>query len=216
MSSQTIYLTGNSLSANYTTFYGPILIKGTASILFNLYDIQEELNPVIGIIGYFGDGAEYSDTINLNTDLSNLNAIEIAETGKIRCIAQEFEHTYNKDQSTVVDYLTASFFLTYASQRRGAHYVILQHVKDSFYDNIQELHINATQMMPVSTNDVIAIASNYNGDVFHLQLSRTAINSLSSTDTTTLSSYILAPRTIRSCFTLVAQQGGSIIPVLSA
>lgn len=216
MNSLTIYLTANSLSADYVNFYGPFLIKGTTTASFNLYAIEEEINPVINVHGYFGDGVEYEDTLNLNLTLDALDAIVIAETGKVRSVKQTFSHAYEKNQSTFVDYLTASFALIYASQRCGIHNVSFVHVKDSYYDNIKQIHLNATQMMPVSSNDLIAVASTDSGDVFHLHLSRTALLSSSSSETASVSSYVLAPRTMKNCYTLHAQQGGILVPTLSA
>jgi hypothetical protein len=216
MNSTTIHLSANSLSADYVNFYGPFLIKGTADVAFNLYDIQEDINPVTNIFGYFGDASEYEDVLNLHLEISTLDAIEIATSGKIRSIKQIFSHTYEKDQSTFVNYLTASFYLTYASQRRGIHNVAFVHVKDSYYDNIKQIHLNSTQILPVSTNDAIAVASNESGDVFHLYLSRTQLQSLSTTDVAATSGTIFSPRTIKNCFVLQAQQGGVLVPTLSA
>lgn len=212
----TVYLTGNALSADYTNFYAPLLIKGTTTINFNLYGVEEELDPVANIFGYFGDGAEYEDVLNLHLDLSSLDAIEIAESGKIRCISQNFAHTYEKNQTTFVDYLTASFVLTYTSQRRGTHNIGLMHVKDSYYDDVKQLHLNATQMLPISSNDLIAVATNESGDAFHMYISRTQLESASATQTLAPSSVFLGPRTIKNCYVLQAQQGGTIVPTLSA
>lgn len=216
MNSTTIYLSANALSADYVNFYGPFLIKGAAPVDFNLYNIQETINPVTNVVGYFGDGSQYSDTLNLHIDLSSLDAVEIATSGKIRSVKQTFSHSYEKDQSTFVDYLTASFYLTYASQRRGTHNVALVHVKDSYYDSIKQIHLNSTQILPVSSNDVIVVASNDSGDAFHLYLSRTQIQSISTTDVATTSGVFLSPRTLKNCFIMQAQQGGVLVPVLSA
>ena len=217
MNSITVHLSANSLSADYINFYGPLLIKGATDVVFNLYKIQEEIDPITNAFGYFGDGSEYEDTLNVHLDLSTLDAIEIATSGKIRSVQQIFSHVYEKDQTTFVDYLTASFYLTYASQRRGVHNIAFMHVKDSYYDNIKQLHLNSTQILPVSTNDVIAVASNESGDVFHLYLSRTQMQSVSAASTTAATSGVfISPRTIKNCFILKAQQGGVLVPVLSA
>lgn len=216
MSTATVYLTGNALSADYVNFYGPLLIKGTSTVGFNLYGINEETDPVANIHGYFGDGAEYQDVLNLHIDLSSLNAIEIVESGKIRCISQNFEHTYEKNQTTFVDYLTATFVLTYTSQRRGTHNIGLIHVKNSYYDNVKQLHLNATQMLPVSSNDLVAVASDDSGNVFHMYISRTQLDSTDTTIATPASGVFLGPRTIKNCYILQAQQGGVIVPALSA
>ena len=215
MSTTTVYLTGDALSADYVNFYGPFLIKGTSTVGFNLYGVNEETNPVANIHGYFGDGTEYQDVLNLHIDLSSLDTIEIAESGKIRCIAQNFEHIYEKNQTTFVEYLTASFALTYTSQRRGIHNVGLIHVKNSYYDDVKQIHLNATQMLPISSNDLVAVASDDSGNVFHMYISRTQLESADVTLTTPATGVFLGPRTIKNCYILQAQQGGVIVPLLS-
>lgn len=216
MNNLTVYLSANSLSADYVNAYGPFLIKGAATVAFNLNNIQEEIDPVVNLYGFFGDGKDYEDTLNLNIDISTLNTIQIATTGKIRSVQQTFEHVYEKNQTTFVDYLTASFYATYASQRRGVHNIAFVHVKDSYYDTIKQIHLNSTQLLPTTTNDIIAIASNDLGDVFHMYLSRTQIQSLSSTIVSASSATLLSPRTIKNCYVLQAQQGGVLVPALSA
>lgn len=216
MSTTTVFLTSNSLTADYVNFYGPYLIKGNSVVDFNLYGIQEEIDPVANIFGYFGDGARYEDSLNLHIDLSSLDAIEIAESNKIRCISQNFEHTYEKSQETFVDYLTASFVLTHTSQRRGTHNIGFIHVKNSYYDDVKQLHLNATQMLPVSSNDLIAVASDDGGNVFHLYISRNQLETTSTTLAEAITGVYIGPRTIKNCFILQAQQGGVIVPTLSA
>jgi hypothetical protein len=53
----------------------------------------------------------------------------LKKVGKIRSINQNFSHTYEKDQTTFVDFLTASLVMTYTSQRIGVHNVAFAHVK---------------------------------------------------------------------------------------
>lgn len=215
MNSLSIYLSAEKPTTDYTNFYGPFLIKGAADVYFILNSIQEEADPVVRIEGFFGDGVSYKDTINLRSDIQDYNAVELVTTGKIGSIKQQFNHVYEKDATTFVTYMTASFFLTYTSQYRGIHNIAFAHVKDSYYDDIKQLHVNSTQMMPVSSNDIFAIASSSNGNAFYLYFGKNEMPLNASSSAETLTATFLSPQTLQSCYILQAQQGGAIVPRLS-
>lgn len=210
-----VSLSADNSTANYATQYGPFLIKGISSIEFSLINLAEQLDPILHISGDFGDGALYEDMLNTNIDLSTLNAIQIMQTGKIRSVNQTFSHIYEKGGSSFVDHLTASFVVTYTSQRRGIHNVQLTHIKDSYYNTVQQIHINSTQILPVSTNDIFAIASDARGSVFNWYLSRTAIPNTTESPAITAVNYVLGLRNMGN-YVLAAQQGGTLVPYLSA
>lgn len=210
-----LYLSAETPTTDYTKTYGPILIKGTSNVVFNLSNISEETNPVVKIEGRFGDGTTYSDTINLRSTLKNYDAVELTTTGKIGSITQQFSHTYEKDRTTFVSYTTASFILTYTSQVRGTHNIAFIHAKDSYYDDVKQLHLNSTQIMPVSSNDIFAVASNSSGDIFYLYFGNNEINSSEYTTTSSASAVFLSPQTLQNCFVMHTQQGSLIVPKLS-
>lgn len=212
----TIFLSASLPSADYVVNYDQLLIKGVQSITFDLSNIQEETNPVVYVQGHLGDGAIYTDSLNINIDLSTLDAIQIMESGKIRSVQQSFTHTYVKDISTTADYLTAFFVLSYTQQQKGIHKIPLVHVKDSYYDSIEQIHLNSTQLLSNSASDVYALASNSSGDVFHMRFCSDVLQTTATTLVSALSSYVLSPRTIKSCFALRAQQGGLLTPQLSS
>lgn len=212
----TVNLSANSLSGDYTAFYGPYLIKGINTVYFNLQDIEEQLNPILYIDGNFGDGVSYQDSLNINADISTLNAVQITQTGKLRSIDQSFSHTYEKVGNSFVDYLTAAFNVTYSSQRRGTHCVQLIHIQDSYYNTVQQIYINSTQILPTSSNDIFAVASDKNGNMFNWYLSRSVIPDFATQLPQLSGTNVLAPNTIKNCFVLGAQQGGMLVPRLSA
>lgn len=210
-----VSLSADNSTANYVTQYGPFLIKGISSIEFSLINLAEQLDPILHIGGDFGDGVLYEDTLNINIDLSTLDAIQIMQTGKIRSVNQTFSHVYEKSESSFVDYLTACFVVTYTSQRRGVHNVQLTHIKDSYYSTVKQIHINSTQILPVSTNDIFAIASDAYGNVFNWYLSRSAIPDVTTVPATTATNFVLALHNMDN-YVLAAQQGGTLVPYLSA
>ena len=110
--------------ADYVSVYGPYFIKGIAPINFNLYQIQEETDPVLHIVADFGDGTTYEDALDLHNTIASAGAIEIAESGKIMSITQNINHTYVKQTSSFVTTLTALFVLQYTSSFTGTHKIV--------------------------------------------------------------------------------------------
>ena len=166
-----VCLSAAALSGNYVNTYGPIFIRGVNTVYFDLTKIAEETNPVLHIVGDFGDGLTYEDTLNSNSSILTMDAVQIATTGKTKSVLQSFIHTYEKTGDSFVNMLTATFILTYASQRIGRHKVCFVHGKDSYYDSIKSVHLLKTQILPVSANDVFALAADENGNAFNLRLS---------------------------------------------
>ena len=148
----TINFSAAQPNADYTNVYGPYFIKGIAPIVFNLYQIQEETDPVLHITGNFGDGETYEDALDLHNTIATAGAVEIAESGKIMSIAQNINHTYVKQTSSFVTTLTALFVLQYTSSYKGTHKVIFELAKDSYYSTVKEINIMSTQLMPVTSH----------------------------------------------------------------
>jgi hypothetical protein len=167
-----INLSATQPVADYVSVYGPYFIKGIAPINFNLYQIQEETDPVLHIVADFGDGTTYEDALDLHNTIASAGAIEIAESGKIMSITQNINHTYVKQTSSFVTTLTALFVLQYASSYTGTHKVLFELAKDSYYNTVKEINIMSTQLMPVTSHDVFAVASDAQGNAFNLYLSK--------------------------------------------
>lgn len=168
----TINLSATQPTADYSTVYGPYFIKGIAPIVFNLYQIQEETDPVLHIVANFGDGTTYEDALNLHNTIESAGAVEIAESGKIMSIAQNINHTYVKQTSSFVTALTALLVLQYTSSYIGTHKVLFELAKDSYYSTVKEINIMSTQLMPVTSHDVFAVASDAHGNAFNLYMSK--------------------------------------------
>jgi hypothetical protein len=210
----TINLSAASPVADYTTVYGPYFIKGIAPITFNLYKIQEEIDPVLHIICNFGDGETYEDALNLHNTFASAGAVEIAESGKIMSIAQTINHTYVKQTSSFVTSLTALFVLQYTSSYRGTHKVLFNLTKDSYYSTVEELNIMSTQLMPVTSHDIFAVASDKRGNVFNLYMSKNELPIAVENDDNRVIGAILATRNRLPLTTRIFQY--SIVPRLTS
>lgn len=210
----TINLSAAQPNADYTNVYGPYFIKGIAPIVFNLYQIQEETDPVLHITGNFGDGETYEDALDLHNTIETAGAVEIAESGKIMSIAQNINHTYVKQTSSFVTTLTALFVLQYTSSYKGTHKVIFELAKDSYYNTVKEINIMSTQLMPVTSHDVFAVASDAQGNVFNLYMSKNELPIVAENDDANIVGSVLATRNGLPLTTRIFQY--SIVPRLTS
>jgi hypothetical protein len=210
----TINLSAAQPVANYVKAYGHYFIKGIAPITFNLHQIQEETDPVLHIVGDFGDGTTYEDALDLHNTIESAGAIEIAESGKIMSITQNINHTYVKQTSSFVTTLTALFVLQYASSYTGTHKVLFELAKDSYYSTVKEINIMSTQLMPVTSHDVFAVANDALGNVFNLYLSKNELPIVAQNDDAMMGDVVLATRSSLPIVTRFSQY--SIVPRLTS
>ena len=210
----TINLSAAQPVANYVNTYGPYFIKGIAPITFNLHQINEETDPVLHIDGDFGDGSTYEDALDLHNTIATAGAIEIAESGKIMSISQNINHTYVKQTSSFVTSLTALFVLHYTSSYVGIHKVMFELAKDSYYNTVKEINIMSTQLMPVTSHDIFAVASDAQGNAFNLYLSKNELPAVMQNDDAGLGDPVLATRSGLPLLTRFSQY--SIVPRLTS
>lgn len=210
----TINLSASQPVSDYTQEYGPYFIKGTTPVVFNLYQIVEETDPVLHIAGNFGDGETYEDALDLHNTIATASAVEIAESGKVVSISQNISHTYVKQTSSFATSLTAIFVLQYTSSCIGTHKVHFNLAKDSYYNSVKEVNVLSTQIMPTSSNDVFALASDAHGNVFNLYLSKNELPVQQTNDDGIISGNVIASRSGLPITSRIFQY--AIVPRLSA
>lgn len=209
-----IYLSADEAQSSFTQEYGPFLIKGTTPVMYNLYSINEDANPILHIFASFGDGITYADELELRNTIETANAIEIAKSGKPFSIAQNIAHTYVKQTSSYAASLTAMFITTYTNGAIGTHKVLLNHVKDSYYNSIKKINLHNTQIIPTTAHDVYAVASDAQGTVFNLYMSVDELPQKLVADNTYSTDYILSTRNNLPLTTRIFNF--SLTPILSS
>ena len=150
----------------------------------------------------------------MHNTIETADAIEIAESGKIVSVTQNVNHTYVKQTSSFATSLTEIFVLQYTSSYVGTHKVLFNLAKDSYYNSVKELNILSTQIMPTSSHDVFALASDSFGNVFNLYLSKDEIPVQQTNDQSSFSGSVLATRSGLPITTRIFQY--VIVPRLSA
>ena len=207
----TVDFSANRSAGDYTINYLSIDIRDGDVVVFDLTSVDEENDPVIVVEGVFGDGSTYSSSLNVNVSLVNYDIIKVANTGKVYSTPQTFSHEYQKTGNTYSDSITASFALTYTSNRKGIFNIPINLLQSSYYDSIQYIHYNTTQIVPVSTNDIFAVATTKDGSAFNMLLSRTQFPPITSAETVTQNITAIGVKTL-SNFLIAPKQGGVIVP----
>jgi hypothetical protein len=209
-----INLSAAKPTSDYTSVYGPYFIKGTTPVVFNLFQIAEEVDPIMHVTGNFGDGVTYEDALDIHNTIETAGAIEIAQSGKIMSVSQNINHTYVKQTSSFSTSLTAIFVMHYTSSYVGIHKILFNLAKDSYYNSVRQVNILTTQIMPTSSHDIFALASDANGNVFNLYLSKDELPVQQiNDDTTSISGKVFATRNGLPITTRIFQY--AIVPRLS-
>ena len=153
-----IYINLSATTANTDVLKDEITFKSDPTITFVLTGIDEEANQALTLDINWGDG---SDTNFNQKDLvfnykkeSIFNEMLYGKVGGT--ILDTYEHTYVPSTSSFATSLTAQFLIHY---NNGFYANILQPIKlvrESYYDNIQKLGIQSTQMTGASGSNTVA------------------------------------------------------------
>ena len=153
-----IYINLSATTANTDVLKDEITFKSDPTITFVLTGIDEVANQALTLDINWGDGSD----INFNQkDLvfnykkeSIFNEMLYGKLGGT--ILDSYDHTYVPLTSSFTTSLTAQFLIHY---NNGFYANILQPIKlvrESYYDNIQKLGIQSTQMVGTSGSNTIA------------------------------------------------------------
>ena len=153
-----IFITLSANTENRTVLKDEITFKSDPTINFVLTGIDEVANQALTLDVNWGDG---SDTNFNQKDLvfnykkeSIFNEMLYGKVGGT--ILDSYEHTYVPSTSSFATSLTAQFLVHY---NNGFYADILQPIKlvrESYYDNIQKLGIQSTQMTGASGSNTVA------------------------------------------------------------
>ena len=153
-----IFINLSATTENTDILKEEITFKSDPTITFVLTGIDESANQALTLDINWGDGTD----INFNQkDLvfnykkeSIFNEMLYGKLGGT--ILDSYEHTYVPSISTFATSLTAQFLIHY---NNGFYASILQPIKlvrESYYDNIQKLGIQSTQMTGASGSNTVA------------------------------------------------------------
>lgn len=154
----TIYINLSSTEENRTVLGSEIIFKGAPTINFVLTGIDEANSSALTLDINWGDSSTIKyfqkDIVFNYRKESIFNEILYGKIGGT--ILDQYTHTYVPSTSTVFTNLTAQFLIHFNNGFYANVYQPIKLVKESYYDNIQKLGIQSTQMASVSSSNTIA------------------------------------------------------------
>jgi len=153
-----IYINLSATTANTDILKDEITFKSDPTITFVLTGVDERANQALTLDINWGDGSDTSfnqkDLVFNYKKESIFNEMLHGKVGGT--ILDTYEHTYMPSTSSFATSLTAQFLVHY---NNGFYANILQPIKlvrESYYDNIQKLGIQSTQMTGTSGSNTVA------------------------------------------------------------
>lgn len=121
-----------------------LTLKGTTQVTFDLSQFDTDSRDVIQIVAVYGDG----ENAVYNVDITKSSFVQPITSAS---------HVYNSQFASYVTQLSAVFQVTYTNLAVINYVQPLVMLQSSYYDSIGHLHLTTTQLLPVSSNDVLFV-----------------------------------------------------------
>lgn len=153
-----IYIDLPATTANTDVLKSEITFKSDPTITFVLTGISEEANQALTLDINWGDGSEINfNQKDLVFNYKNESIFNEMLYGKLGgTILDTYDHTYVPSTSSFATSLTAQFLVHYNNGFYANIFQPIKLVRESYYDNIQKLGIQSTQMVGASGSNTVA------------------------------------------------------------
>ena len=158
MSTITFNITADPISAigEYLVVYDETTLKGNPTVNLNFLDFDESQFKVKSLKIDWGDGSPIETyTPNIYLDYYYDSIIPEVKYNRTASVCLEYNHTYNPASTAYFTRYAISILATYYNTRQGQFVIPLRIAKPSMYDNIGEINILNTQVLPLSTSNTI-------------------------------------------------------------
>lgn len=153
-----IYINLSATTASTDVLKDEITFKSDPTITFVLTGVDERANQALTLDINWGDGSDTSfnqkDLVFNYKKESIFNEMLHGKVGGT--ILDEYEHTYTPSTSSFATSLTAQFLIHYNNGFYANIFQPIKLVRESYYDNIQKLGIQSTQMVGTSGSNTVA------------------------------------------------------------
>jgi hypothetical protein len=153
-----IYINLSATTANTDILKDEITFKSDPTITFVLTGVDERANQALTLDINWGDGSDTSfnqkDLVFNYKKESIFNEMLHGKVGGT--ILDTYEHTYMPSTSSFATSLTAQFLVHYNNGFYANIFQPIKLVRESYYDNIQKLGIQSTQMVGTSGSNTVA------------------------------------------------------------
>jgi len=153
-----IYIDLPATTASSDILKSEITFKSDPTITFVLTGVDERANQALTLDINWGDGSDTSfnqkDLVFNYKKESIFNEMLHGKVGGT--ILDTYEHTYVPSTSSFATSLTAQFLVHFNNGFYANVFQPIKLVRESYYDNIQKLGIQSTQMVGTSGSNTVA------------------------------------------------------------
>lgn len=169
----TFTISGDTQTLSGDLFYNEISVKGKSTITFDFTQLDTLYNNILRARIDYGDGTEVEE-LTYSVGLDHLNqpiTYYFALYGAYSPLLLK-SHTYDPpDGDTYFKSLTAKYYIELADTRILNLHFPIKISQPSYYDEIGDINIAATQLISVSSSDVFCAIYDKTGDVLNIVLS---------------------------------------------
>jgi hypothetical protein len=154
----TIYINLSATTENTNVHKDELTFKSDPTFTFILTGINEKANQALTLDINWGDGSainfNHKDLVFNYKKESIFNELLYGKVGGT--ILDSYEHTFTPSISSFVTSLTAQFLIHYNNGFYANIFQPIKLIRESYYDNIQKLGIQSTQMVGASGSNTVA------------------------------------------------------------
>jgi hypothetical protein len=173
MNTTTFTISGDTQTLSGNIYYEEIVVKGRSVIEYDFTQLNTTNNNILRARFDYGDGSEV-ENINYGIGLDHINqpiTYYFALYGAYSPLLIK-SHTYEPPAGdSYFQSLTARCYIELANTKLLNLYFPIKISQPSYYDEIGDINIGATQLLSVSSNDVYCSIYDKTGDVFNIVLS---------------------------------------------
>ena len=173
MNTTTFAITGDTQALSGNIYYDEITVKGRSLISYNFTQLNSSNNNILRAIFDYGDGSDV-DNINYGIGLDHINqpiTYYFALYGTYSPLLIR-SHIYDPPSGdSYFQSLTAICHIELANTQLLNFYFPIKISQPSYYDEIGDINIGATQLISASSNDIYCSIYDKTGDVFNIVLS---------------------------------------------
>lgn len=173
MNTTTFTISGDTQTLSGNIYYEEIAIKGRGTIEYDFTQLNTTKNNILRARFDYGDGSEV-ENINYGIGLDHINqpiTYYFALYGSYSPLLIK-SHIYAPPSGdSYFQSLTAVCYIELSNTKLLNLYFPIKISQPSYYDEMGDINIGATQLISTSSNDIYCSIYDKTGDVFNIVLS---------------------------------------------
>lgn len=141
---------------SYVIEHSVINLKGKTTVTLDLTQIDESVTYVKNVNISWGDGTNDTTAfLNIVKDYYTESIISEVLYNKDVSVCTTYDHIYYPTNAAYLTQYQCVVTLTFMNDFVGKIYIPFRVAQSSYYDDIDDMFVSNTQLIPLSTNNVI-------------------------------------------------------------